>query len=491
MYDKKFIYKCLAGFAAMMLAMKLTGGAGYVLIFGLFVAAATKRNALLLLYGIAMSIAMLVGNNVLMPKGSIFGITQRSSMLLLSFLLITQVLGQRREKCLSCFLLMLVYILYMIAVSFAGWCPPISFLKLTLFTAVFMAYFGVATIVSNSKKDLTPKVRGVFLSIAIFFIFGSILLIPFPGISQLTGQAYIDAIKSGADITSLFTGMTFHSQSLGPIVACLGVALFADLLFAIKRPDKLYIALLICVPFLIWKATSRTAMGTFLIGVLFCVQMFISARGIKSRWKGKVTSALLMISILLSFVVLIIPNAREKAMGFVLKYKGSQVSAEQVSVDDVLSTRRGKWEQGIRNWKKSMVIGNGFQVSENMVGMQVGLSTLSAPVEKSVWIAAVLEEGGIFGFIIFMIFVITTFASLYSYKSYVGLSCYISLMIVNLGEFTLFSMSGIGGFLWALVFIGVMLDIGRYKGNIICGQRPRMNGYYVAHAPINYNPMWR
>lgn len=487
LYDKKFIYKCLAGFVAMMIAMKSTGGAAFIAIFAIFIAGASKRDAVTLLYGLSMSMAMLVGNSYLMPKGSIFGLAQRSSMLLLSLMLVAQVFGQRKDRSLTCFSLMFLYLIYMLAVSFVGWCPMISLLKLILFTSVFLAFIGVAVTVANSRKNLTIKVRSMFLCVAIFFLVGSVFLIPFPGISQLTGEAYMEALKSGADLTSLFTGMTYHSQSLGPVVAAIGVALFADLLFSIKRPDKLYIALLLCVPILLWKTSSRTAMGTFIVGVLFCTQMFLSARGIKSRWKGKVTSALLMIAIFLSFMVLVLPSAREKAMGFIMKYKGSQVTSKEMNMEDLLVTRQGRWDEGIANWKRSPVIGNGFQVSESMIGMNVGFTTLSAPVEKSVWISAILEEGGVFGLSIFLIFMVTCIIVLKSTKCYVGLTCFVSMMTINFGEFTMFSMSGIGGFVWAMVFIGVMIDIRRRKDEAGLRAPPRMYGY----TPMGYNPMWR
>lgn len=462
-YDKKLIFKCLLGFVAMVLAMKYTKGAGFMAIFVVFLAGAVRRDALTLFYGIAITIAMLIGNGYLMPKSSVFAISQRASMLLLSLLLVGQCFGQRRVRVLSFFPMMFLYLGYMLAVSFAGWCPMISLMKLALFSSVFFAYFAVAVTVANSRQDLSAKVRSVFLTITIFFIIGSVLLIPFPGISQMTGAEYEAAIKSGANVTSLFKGMTFHSQALGPVVAAMGVTLFADFIFGIRKTDKLYLVLLCCVPLLLWKTSSRTAMGTFIVGVLFCTQMFMSARGIRSRWKSKVTGALMMIVIGLSFLVLIVPDVRERAGGFILKYSHGKEDVAAMKVENILVTRQGKWDAGIANWKKSPLVGNGFQVSENMVGMKVGPTTLSAPVEKSVWISAILEEGGVLGFGIFLVFAAGCFFTLKRAKSYVGLSAFLSLMVINMGEFTMFSMSGIGGFLWALVFIGVTLDIQRNK----------------------------
>ena len=64
-----------------------------------------------------------------------------------------------------------------------------------------------------------------------FFILGSIVLIPFPAISQLSGAEYVEAMKRGGAL-SLFKGMTMHSQSLGPCVAVIFSVLFADFVFS-------------------------------------------------------------------------------------------------------------------------------------------------------------------------------------------------------------------------------------------------------------------
>ena len=109
------------------------------------------------------------------------------------------------------------------------------------------------------------------------------------------------------------------------------------------------------------------------------------------------------------------------------------------------------------------MVGNGFQVSEDMKGLQVGLSTLSAPVEKSVWISAILEEGGVLGFIIFCGFVVMVWVKLLKWRAYIGLSAFFVLMMTNLGEFTIFSLSYTGGLLWAMVFAGLVLDSVRIR----------------------------
>ena len=67
----------------------------------------------------------------------------------------------------------------------------------------------------------------------------------------------------------------------------------------------------------------------------------------------------------------------------------------------------------MKNFRDKPLQGNGFQVSLEMKYQrrQGMLSYLSAPIEKGVWTAAVLEEGGIVGFILFTGYVFDCFSS--------------------------------------------------------------------------------
>jgi len=88
-----------------------------------------------------------------------------------------------------------------------------------------------------------------------------------------------------------------------------------------------------------------------------------------------------------------------------------------------------------------------------------GLVILSAPIEKGVWVTAILEEGGIIGWIIFVMFLCACITKSIRRRAYIGASCLFVFTITNLGEFTFFSMSYAGGFCWAMVFVGLALDL--------------------------------
>ena len=60
---------------------------------------------------------------------------------------------------------------------------------------------------------------------------------------------------------------------------------------------------------------------------------------------------------------------------------------------------------------------------------------------------------------VFVFFLINCIVSSIKNRAYMGASCLFVCMLTNLGEFTFFSMSYTGGFVWAMVFVGLALDI--------------------------------
>ncbi len=309
---------------------------------------------------------------------------------------------------------------------------------------------------------MAVKLRSMVLSVAIFFIVGSIALIPFPGISYMSPEDLLN----GSDGVSLFTGMTWHSQFLGPLIIAFFVFLLADLIFNIRRPDKLYLFLLFCCPYLVYKTSSRTAMGTMIATSLFILWLAMSMRG-SIRWRMKVVNSFVLIGVCLVAIGVCVPQVRQGVVKYVLKkYSGVSENAK-INTDDVMSTRQFLIDAELANWRKKMMIGNGFQVSEAMQYQGRGsvLSYLSAPIEKGVWVTAILEEGGIVGMILFCMFWLPALIVLKTKGGYVTASLLCAMLVSNLGEFSFFSMSSEGGMFWALVFCGATLDGFRIKND--------------------------
>lgn len=468
-YDRKWLIGCLIGILAMCAAMKATGGAGFVLILPLILVAFGKNRTELMLYCLLMTAVITMTNSFFAPKGMVFSVAARAVYLLVGTVLTLQIVGQRNSRLMTPLLSILAYVAYMAIVSSVGWQPIISYLKIVLFLVVFFAFYSTAN-ASASRGGVRPeRVRSVVLSFVCFIVLGSLALIPFPGVGKL-GAA--EAIEMGLEVSSLglFKGITLQPQALGPMIAAMGTLLFADTLFSVRRWDKLYAALLLGVPVLIYYTGSRTAMGTWLAGMCFVGFLFMNAqaRVVGTRWKQRALSLLTVLGVTIGVTLFATPQMREYVARFALKYV-SEESELDVSYESLTVTRQGLIDSAMDNFKESPWIGNGFQVSRQMEEYEIESwkQLLSAPVEKGVWVTAVLEEGGVFGMILFLLFILISFWATLLRQAFIGLSCLVVLLVSNLGEFTIFSMSGVGGVMWALVFAGLALDAQRLRQQAI------------------------
>lgn len=471
-YDKKAFAHYLGGLILMTAALWVTKGVAFCVLGPLMLLMGMK-NPINLLYYLMMAIAMMMCNTKLVPKTMLFALTQRGLMFVVAFALATQIFGRRKSQLIAPLWGILVYLVYMILPSVLGWNFTISGLKLILFTSVFLAYFGVANWVILHPTVRVAQVRSIFLAFTAFFIFGSVLLIPFPGISLM--NFYELSSTQLAEMVSLFMGMTMHSQALGPIVVILSVTLFADAVFSLKRFDKLYVSILLAAPVLIYKTSSRTAMGGFFLSIFVVGLILLRARGVTIQWRSKITGMCAGLVVLLTAIILIVPSFQQRAVQYILKFD-KDAQASDITVENVTATRMGRVEESMWEFKQSPVIGNGFQVSSEYARLKNARwdQLLSAPVEKGVWVTAVLEEGGVVGLVIFGAFVLVVVVQMLKRGAYTALSAFITMLILNLGEMTMFSMTSTGGLTWAVVFIAAMLDAQRLKAKQIPGAFPRM-----------------
>lgn len=470
-YDKKLLIQGLIGLAVLCLAMKVTGGVGFLLIFPFVLIGFSKNKADLLFWCVLATTMLTMTNTNIAPKGSIFSIANRLIYLMVGGVMVLQVVGQKASKQLTPLLALLPYLGYMAIVSFVGWQPIISYLKLTLFTIVFFAFYSVCNATISRTQFGAVQLRSIFLCFAVFLIIGSVCLIPFPTISTLSAQYYVSRglpIPEG----SLFTGITLQSQALGPMTAVMSAMLLADLLFAVRKWDKLYLLLLLLSPILIYKTGSRTAMGTYVAGIFFVTMVFMQARGVGAKWKGKALSALVMIGMCAGIAFMATPSMRQSATQFIFKSRGTEVAKESRTMENLVSSRQGLVDHAMENFHESPWIGNGFQVSEMQRDMKVTSwqQLLSAPIEKGVWVVAVLEEGGVFGMALFCLFLLIAFYCLLSRQAFIGAAVLFVFIVSNLGEFTFFSMSAGGGLMWAMVFLGVAMDATRLKQEAMAQQ---------------------
>lgn len=460
-YSWKWLIWCFAGLVGLCFAMKFTGGFGYLLIFPFVLVALSKNRPELMLLAMLMTAVVTFGNPWLTPKDSTFSVAARLVYLVVGWFLTMQILGRRHLTQAKPLLFLFVYLFYMALASSVGWMPLISYLKLILFSVVFLAFYSAANASVLRGRATLGALRGVFLAIVSFMVFGSIALIPFPGIGKM-GAA--QAVEMGLSVESvgLFMGVTNQSQALGPTLGVLGTAVFADLLFSVRRWDRLYIALLLGTVVLLYYTSSRTAMGTFVAGVCFTSFLFVNGntKRIGGKWKAKAASVLMLLGVLGSLVFFATPSLRDAAIRFIYKTGEQEIEVEEQTFERFTSSRQGLIDKAIKNFKASPWIGNGFQVADHHQYLKIvsWKQLLSAPIEKGVWVYAVLEEGGVFGMALFILFILIALGGMLRHRAFTGACALFAFLVANLGEFGFFSMTTWSGLVWGTIFTGCALD---------------------------------
>jgi len=452
-YDPKSVCTHLAWLLALIVAMMATEGMASLLLLALLLFYLAMRRPDKLLFVILLGSSLMMMCGTLAPKTVVSAAALKIQMLIAAVALFTQIFGHKQTRLLTPLWSLIPYLLFMIVSSSKGWSPVISYLKLFLFTMIFLAYYGCAVQTIGARNVDSRGLRSMFLAVIVFFVIGSVLVYPFPAISTMGSE---EAIRSGA--SSFYRGVTNHSQTLGVLMAVFGSLTFADLVFNIQRADRLYILILICAAILIYMSASRTAMASFIAGIAISAYLAMHARDVGHTWRGKVVSFMTSLIVVGTLVVAVVPTFRNKVLTFAIKYDSFGTTV--LTQEELFKTRQGKWDEAKENWRRSPYIGNGFQVSEDMKYRKIeGVKDmLSAPVEKSTWTWAVLEEGGIFGMCLFCFFLLSVVLSWIRRRAYVALSVFLAFLLTNLGEFSFFSMSSDGGLFWFLVFLGVILD---------------------------------
>ena len=473
-YDKRLLYRYLVILGIWMLLWKVTRGYVAVVLPVYLLSLIAQKRAVDLFFWVLLLILPSVGNPYFFPTGSVTTLVTRLTLASISILLMVRIAGKRTPRALRPMLGILVYIAWEALVSIQGYSPIISYLKLLLFVPLYLALYAIAYDVTNSSRVSAWQIRTVVLSVCIFFIVGSLVLTRFPGIGQMAamhqtmvGEDASEVVRqlASGEGTSLFCGMTRQSQALGPIIALMSTLLFADYVFAVRRKDWLYLGLLLSCPILIYKTSSRTAMGAYIAGMGMVIFLLMQARAVGQRWKGRVLMTVFAVGVLACVAAIAVPSVRQRALKYALKFGGEDATSKDLSVERVTSSRQALVEASLAGFHRKPLWGNGFQVGfwmerERRKGL---LSYVSAPIEKGVWPTAVLEEGGVIGFVFFAGFLLVVIPTLIKRHAYCGVCVLWTFTFTNLGEFNFFSMSYLGGFGWTLIFTGLILDGQRLK----------------------------
>lgn len=435
---------------------------GVMTLMGLVWALSGKAGKALTMY--SMIICMIGINPIILPIGRFFGILVRFGPLLIGLALMLKGFSMPGQSRVPLGMLM-VYLAVAAISSMNGWAPMVSYLKIANFLVFILGFWGGIHTLSYDPEG-AKELRATFMAFAIFLILGSAALLPFPGISTLSGfqlalqegnlEAANVAMQSLEGSTPLFCGVTKQSQVFAPLAGCVISWLLADMLFVEQRFEKMHLAIMGIGVVLTYLSSSRTGLVTLMVGVLM-VALYLPNKislpfNIKRRLKAGVAAMLI-----LGVVAAIASEIMNDSISQWLR-KVEDVDKDTRSLSQaVTSSRQVLIEESMRDYHRNPLFGSGFQVAERtaeLVAKSGSGLVISAPIEKGVLPVMVLGETGIVGVVMFALFLISFYAASSRRRLYVTLSLFTVFLASNMGEATFFSPGGMGGLLWAISIIG-------------------------------------
>lgn len=413
--------------------------------------------------------AINVVNEIFFKKEVLYWTTIRATTLLLAAGLFIR---SRRFKGIGTRLVaplkgLFVYLAVMIPISLLGWLPLVSELKILLIGSFFVTLQLGSAEVMTSTTDIR-NFRAALLALAMFFILGSAATIPFPAVGR--SMLSIRSEWLGSEImekAGMFNGVTWHPQTLGPVVGLFNAFLLADMFFNLPRRHWLYVVMLLACPILVYMSSSRTALLGYLVSLVSFLLFFLQTKFVRRSRKSAVAAGVLLLFLAGSAVLMLLPQFRSNIESFVRKRSESPDRAVDggTLLEDATNSRLSMAIDALANFRKSPWIGNGFQVKQDLQGRDYSnwRMLLSAPVEKGVLPTMILEEGGVVGATVFIGFLVTLYRGFRKRGCNCFLVTFTTLMGINCGEAVFFSSSSVGGVAWSICFGALLMDAHRIK----------------------------
>ena len=357
-----------------------------------------------------------------------------------------------------------VYLLIASLSSIEGYCPLISQLKvLNFFLFITGIYIGTKNI-DNFPKDIL-QIRYVILAVIVLLVYGSLATLAFPSVAYYTsmksivveyGYAYADEVfQDSVGKQVLFTGITVHSQFLGPMLGCCFAWLLCDMLIAEQKISPLHITLLLPIPVMAYMTRSRLAFVVLATAVAMVALNCIPKATIPENVRGRFSNIMLVIAICFGIIAVV----GEVRRGTISKWlrKTEDVAVDQRSLREaVTSSRQGKIAECLDDFHQNTLWGKGFQVDRSTKARydSGSVSLFSASIEKGLLPVMILGETGMIGTIAFVAFLAIFFITCHA-RHYMGtFTLFAVYLATNMAEATFFSPAGGGGVEWILMVVG-------------------------------------
>lgn len=468
----KAVFRQFLMICGVVLLSRFTKNWGILLLaaYGIFCSLTRKDGKALIVYLLLALLPMI--NPVVMPRYGHFAMIARLSTSAMTFALI---LGGTKRRGNHAIPLggLFIYLVIAVVSSIQGYFPLISFLKIVNFVFFILGIYIGTRNIYRSPKDI-QLLRNTFLALSFFIIYGSILTLPFPSVAYFTsiraiasiyGLEYADTFLANSEGgKTLFTGITVHSQFLGPMAASLFGWLLCDMWLVERKFSWLHIALLAPIPVISYMTRSRAALLSLLVAAM--VAVFFVLKKAKLSFKARQRfNALVACAIVVLAASAIVSECRNATITKWIRKTNDLESDDRSLSDAVTGSRQGLIAQNMIDFKRNVMLGSGFQVDANTRTMyKLGRASLfSATIEKGLLPLMVLGETGIIGGLAFLFFLVSFFAICAQKKYYATASLFTVYLSANMAEATFFSPSGGGGTLWiCLVAGGFIIDMSGY-----------------------------
>lgn len=332
----------------------------------------------------------------------------------------------------------------------SGYYVHIALLKLMNFAVGMSAVLAGALVLHSRRTDLSHW----FVAIAAAIVANGFL-------AMALGVGYGRSVMGDLYATSqFFQGPFFHPNACGPFCALLVVLLFSTWLFSGHRGRWICLALIPPLLYFLWLSKSRTGFASLVIGVFVVLALTLAPaakRLVRLRLNISRTNLFILASITTVAIMLAdVGSGGRIGAGlreFILKYDAKQ---GELDVDTVTASRRPVIERSWQLFLERPWTGLGFQVSVDPYFVQ-NATLFSAPVEKGFLPTALLEEVGILGTTLFVLFLLALAGALWRQRNAPGLAMFLTYLATNFGEVSIFAFGGAALFGWMLVAAGMLI----------------------------------
>lgn len=329
--------------------------------------------------------------------------------------------SQNVKKIKPILLIMALFTFYNILVAFIfSSLPIVATFKLISYVFIFLGtLIGIA-----ATYRYINWLKWMYTLLLILMV-TSVFSLIFPSISY---------IRNGFS----FQGLTNQPNMFG-IVSVLFLALFLTYVQYNKTSKFYFLTILILTYGLSLLSLSRTS----IISLTVLLIIYYSFR--------KINDIKIVVASIFTIAIVYITMTENLVKSFIIAflYKGND--------ENILASRTNQLEGLTERFLQNPWFGNGFAVP--VLSNKSFIFSTEFVVEPGNLIISVLSYSGIFGFLIFLVFLIKVFTSSNAYKKLVFLP--VGALLVSMGEMVFFSSNNIG--IWTYMFISIYIIVDNKK----------------------------